>query len=234
MLINADFSQVSTVKPKDYQWVTSPGGEVQRVMLDRIGNESARATSLVKYLPQTTFPKHQHPSGEEILVLSGVFTENSNTHFTAGWYMRNPHNSSHIPSSEEGALIFVKLRQMSQTETVPVRINTNDLENWTNIGERYICPLFQADNEYTYLEKIDSEQRLLYEPAKGIEILVISGALYLTQENQDSEEYEAGSWIRIPLNAQVHFQAGALGAKLYIKTDHLGLAATSALEHSQS
>lgn len=40
-------------------------------MLDRIGGEQARATSTVRYLPQTSFPEHQHPGGEEILVLEG-------------------------------------------------------------------------------------------------------------------------------------------------------------------
>ena len=67
MLINADFSRMAVVKPNDYQWVKSPRGEVERVMLDRVGNETARATSLVRYAPQTIFPEHQHPLGEEIL-----------------------------------------------------------------------------------------------------------------------------------------------------------------------
>ena len=58
------------VRPNDYQRVKSPGGEVERVMLDRIGGETARATSLVRYAPQSIFPEHQHPLGEEILVLS--------------------------------------------------------------------------------------------------------------------------------------------------------------------
>lgn len=99
-LLNADFSKFAVVKPRDYQWVKSPGGEVERVMLDRIGNEAARATSLVKYAPLSLFPKHQHPHGEEILVLSGMFTEDGSQHYQKGWYLRNPHNSSHIPSSE--------------------------------------------------------------------------------------------------------------------------------------
>lgn len=29
MWINADFSQVAMVRPNDYQWVKSPGGEVE-------------------------------------------------------------------------------------------------------------------------------------------------------------------------------------------------------------
>ena len=55
MLIHADFSQAVIIKPEDYHWVKSPRGEVDRVMLDRIGDEVARATSLVKYAPHTTF-----------------------------------------------------------------------------------------------------------------------------------------------------------------------------------
>ncbi|EOE1149382.1 cupin domain-containing protein, partial [Acinetobacter baumannii] len=104
MLIHADFSQAVIVKPEDYHWVKSPRGEVDRVMLDRIGDEIARATSLVKYAPHTTFPEHRHHHGEEILVLSGVFTENQNQHYPAGWYLRSPHQSGHQPSSEEGTL----------------------------------------------------------------------------------------------------------------------------------
>jgi anti-sigma factor ChrR (cupin superfamily) len=234
MRINADFSQIASVKPQDYQWVKSPGGEVERVMLDRIGEESARATSLVRYLPHTIFPEHQHPSGEEILVLSGVFTENSNTHFPVGWYMRNPHHSSHVPSSVEGALIFVKLRQMSQTETVPVRIDTNDLKNWKELNGRFICPLFQAENEHTYLEKLETQQSLIYDFTQGIEILVIKGELNLILEKQAQEQYDAGSWIRIPPDSRVAFQAGSLGTTLYIKTNHLIAATASALEMNPS
>ena len=48
MFIHADFSQPVIIKPEDYHWVKSPGGEVDRMMLDRIGDEKARATSLVK------------------------------------------------------------------------------------------------------------------------------------------------------------------------------------------
>ncbi len=58
-------------------------------MLDRIGGEQARATSPVRYLPQTSFPEHQHPGGEEILVLEGQFSE-GNRDYPAGWYLRNP------------------------------------------------------------------------------------------------------------------------------------------------
>lgn len=220
MRIHADFTQIATVKPEDYQWVSSPRGEVERVMLDRIGAEAARATSLVKYPPHSIFPEHQHPQGEEILVLSGVFTENTNTHYPAGWYMRNPHNSSHVPSSEAGALIFVKLRQMSTSETEPVRINTHDPTYWQQSNDRLVCPLFQADDEQTYLEKLAPQQSLHYDAAQGIEVLVISGDLWF-----EKHQYAAGAWLRLPPHQSTELFAGRAGATLYLKTGHLIAAA---------
>ena len=81
--------------------------------LDRIGDEKARATSLVKYAPESAFPEHQHPLGEEVLILSGIFTENAEDDYPAGWYLRNPHHSTHRVSSKAGwfSLMFSHLHQ---------------------------------------------------------------------------------------------------------------------------
>lgn len=35
----------------------------------KVGDETARVTSLVRYVPQTISPEHQYPLGDEILVL---------------------------------------------------------------------------------------------------------------------------------------------------------------------
>lgn len=51
MQLNADFSERVVVRPEDYSWVDSPMPGVERMMLDRIGDEVARATSLVRYAP---------------------------------------------------------------------------------------------------------------------------------------------------------------------------------------
>ncbi|MCL6239918.1 cupin domain-containing protein [Acinetobacter sp. ANC 7086] len=126
MHLHADFSKPIIITPQDYHWVKSPGGQVNRMMLDRIGAEKARATSVVEFSPQTPFTEHTHPLGEEVLVLTGTFTENEDQHYLAGWYMRNPHQSSHRVSSEMGCQIFVKLIQMTEHEVTPTRINTHD------------------------------------------------------------------------------------------------------------
>ncbi|SUV87500.1 ChrR Cupin-like domain [Bordetella pertussis] len=63
-------------------------------MLDRWGGEKGRATSIVRYAPGACFPRHEHPGGEEILVLAGSFSEEGGR-YPAGWYLRNPPGSSH-------------------------------------------------------------------------------------------------------------------------------------------
>ncbi len=81
---------------------------VERRMLERDGDEVARATSLVRFAPNSAFSAHRHGGGEEFLVLEGVFSDESGD-FPAGTYARNPVGSRHVPSSELGCVIFVKL-----------------------------------------------------------------------------------------------------------------------------
>ena len=216
MRINADFSQPIFITPEDYHWVASPNGEVKRMMLDRIGTEKARATSLVEFGQNSVFPEHQHPLGEEVFVLSGIFTENFNTHYPQGWYLRNPHQSRHQVSSQEGCMIFVKLMQMSENEMVPTQINTNDPRNWRCIENRWICPLFESESEKTYLEQIKPSHQLVESCEQGLEIFILDGQLLTT-----TKIYPTGSWIRLPINSKVQFIADVIGATLYVKSRHL-------------
>ncbi|MEC8138162.1 MAG: cupin domain-containing protein, partial [Pseudomonadota bacterium] len=49
--------------------MASPAGGVDREILGRVGNEKARATSIVRYAADSAFPEHEHPLGEEFYVL---------------------------------------------------------------------------------------------------------------------------------------------------------------------
>ena len=92
-------------------------------MPDRVGDEVARATSLVRYAPGSQFERHVHGGGEEILVLEGVFSDESGGH-AAGTYLRKPPGSAHAPFSREGCLLFLKLRQFASSDLASVRIPT--------------------------------------------------------------------------------------------------------------
>jgi hypothetical protein len=58
-------------------------------MLDRIGDEVARATSIVRDAPASHFSAHTHGGGEEFLMLDGVF-QDEHGDYPAGSYIRNP------------------------------------------------------------------------------------------------------------------------------------------------
>lgn len=214
MLINADFSAPVTVTPEDYRWVASPQAGVERVMLDRVGGEVARATSLVRYAQGSSFPAHKHPGGEEILVLSGVFSDEHGD-YPAGWYLRNPPGSSHRPHSHPGTLILVKLCQMQPDEDKAVRVNTVDPANWHVVDSRNICKLFSSDAERVYMERVRDAGMLEVAASGGIEIFVLSGMLSV-----DGERCSNGSWIRLPGGTRPDICAVG-ESMVFVKSGHL-------------
>lgn len=119
MRLNADFALPVVIRPGDSPWVASPLAGVERRMLDRIGEELARATSIVRYAPGSHFSAHGHPGGEEFLVLDGVFSDERGD-YPAGTYVRNPIGSRHAPFSREGCTIFVKLMQFDAADRAEV------------------------------------------------------------------------------------------------------------------
>ena len=124
MKINADFSRRVVIRPADYRWVPSPMPGVERMMLDRIGEEVARATSLVRYAPDSRFSRHVHGGGEEFFVLEGVFAD-EHAEYPRGTYVRNPIGTAHTPRvGPEGCTIFVKLHQFERDDTMPVVVDT--------------------------------------------------------------------------------------------------------------
>src|SRR5262249_7383045 len=123
MELNADFSRRVVVHAAQLPWKPSPIAGVERRMLDRIGEEVARATSIVRYAPHSRFSTHMHGGGEEFLVLDGVF-QDEHGDFPVGSYIRNPPTSSHTPGSVQGCTIFVKLWQFDPDDRTHLRIDT--------------------------------------------------------------------------------------------------------------
>ena len=108
MNIRSDFAKREVVRPGDEAWRPSPMPGVERMMLDRLGDEVARATSIVRYAPNASFSTHVHGGGEEFLVLEGLF-EDEHGSYPKGCWIRSPHHSQHAPfTGPLGALIYVK------------------------------------------------------------------------------------------------------------------------------
>ena len=217
MRLNADLSRAATVDSAGMPWVASPMAGVERRMLERDGDEVARATSLVRYAPDSSFPAHTHGAGEEILVLDGVFSDEFGD-FTKGFYIRNPPGSRHSPSSRQGAVIFVKLRQMPPQDSVTVRLDTRDAAAWRDAGGGLASmDLYEAPWEKVVMLRFapGHAQPPVSWPG-GIELFVIEGELTV-----DGTPRRTGAWMRFPAGSSPTLSSRG-GALAYRKTGHLG------------
>ncbi|MHB1566668.1 MAG: cupin domain-containing protein [Acidiferrobacter sp.] len=216
MHIHSDFSQPVVIDTGALDWCASPLPGVERRMLERIGDEVARATSLVRYAPGSVFPAHTHERGEEFLVLDGVFSDELG-HYPRGFYVRNPPGSRHRPYSIEGATIFVKLRQMRADDTAQIRIDTVASRLWqTALGGVRVLPLFAGPDEQVDLLEWSAPYRAARATWPG-------GAEYFVLHGEFSDEYgthPAGAWLRLPPGAGQTVDVGG-GVLLYRKTGHL-------------
>ncbi len=217
MNINSDFSQRAVINTLEVGWNVSPIPGVERKYLDRDGEEVARATSLVKYAPGSSFTEHTHGGGEEILVLEGVFSD-ENGDYPVGTYIRNPPNSKHTPHSKEGCVLFVKLRQFNAQDDSLVRINTNTA-NWYPglVPGLSVMPLQEFDGVGTAL--VHWAPNTIFNPHThpgGEEIFVLKGVFH-----DEHGSYPAGTWIRSPRYSKHAPFTKSEGALIYVKTGHL-------------
>ena len=216
MRLHANLALPAVVDGAALEWVASPAAGVERRMFERDGEEVARATSLVRYAPGSSFSPHVHGAGEEFLVLDGVFSD-ENGDYPVGWYVRNPPGSRHAPASVPGAVIFVKLRQMPPEETRTLRLDTRDPCRWTSEEpaiERAL--LFDAPWERVEMLRLARGHRALRESwPGGIEWFVVDGAVTI-----DGIDHGSGAWLRFPPGTTVTLTTPDR-ALLYRKSGHL-------------
>lgn len=217
-LINADFDQRVVIRPADYQWVDSPMPGVERMMLDRVGDEVARATSIVRYAPHSVFSPHTHGGGEEFFVLEGVFLDEYQS-YSKGSYVRNPIGTSHTPKvGKEGATMFVKLQQFNEDDTEKKRIDTQH-QPWHQglVDGLTVMPLHEFKGEHIALVKWAPHTQ--FQPHRhlgGEEIFVLEGTFY-----DEHGCYPKGSWLRSPHLSQHTPFTKEDGALIYVKVGHL-------------
>jgi len=198
-------------------WQSSPLPGVERKMLDRIGDEVARATSLVRYAPEASFSGHVHGGGEEILVLEGEFCDEEGT-YPAGTYLRNPPGSSHIPFSKSGCTLFVKLWQFAPGDTSRICLQTQT-EPWRQglVPGLSVMPLHEHEGVSTAL--VRWAPNTLFNPHShpgGEEIYVLNGVFH-----DELGAYPKGSWIRSPRYSKHTPFTQAEGALIYVKVGAL-------------
>ena len=217
MDLNADFTKRALVHAAQAPWVASPMPGVDRRMLDRIGDEVARATSIVRYAPGSHFSAHTHTGGEEFLVLKGVF-QDEHGDYPVGTYVRNPPTTAHTPGSDDGCTILVKLWQFDLEDRTQFRKDMSAELGAARNGIARATLHADARETVSYLS-IEPGATLSEDATGGIELFVLEGSL---QEQDDV--LEPWSWLRLPDGAPLHAVAGPTGAKVWMKTGHLPFA----------
>ncbi len=216
MRINADFNKPVVLRPEDTNWVPSPLPGVERKMLDRVGGEVARATSLVRYAPGSYFDPHVHSGGEEFLVVEGVFSDEHGD-FPTGTYVRNPIGTSHKPHSKDGCIILVKLHQFNLTDTAHFSLDINALE-FEDGGAPGV--------EFAWLHHFEGEDVKIVRWAPGSsypehvheggsETYILEGSL-----SDEHGDYPTGTWDRTP-PGWMHTPYSEEGCLAWTKTGHL-------------
>jgi anti-sigma factor ChrR (cupin superfamily) len=214
-LLNMNFTEPVCILADEQQWIKSPADGVSRVHLEREAEESGHTTSFVKFEADSFFPPHQHPQGEEIYVLDGVFSDESGD-YPAGTYIRNPPGSFHKPFTKDGCTLFVKLEQFQQDDNKHVVIKPED-QHWSaGIGGLKISSLHTHNTENTAL--VWWPQNEVFQPHShwgGEEVLVIKGRFI-----DEHGEYPAGSWLRSP-HMSKHFPRVEEETLILVKVGHL-------------
>lgn len=216
MRINADFSRRAVVRPGDVDWVPSPMQGVDRMMLDRIGDEVARATTVVRYAPNSHFSAHVHSGGEEFFVLDGVFSDETGD-FPAGFYVRNPIGTRHAPHTDDGCTILVKLQQFDVEDTELKRINTASAQFEPGADDGVsVLALHDVPNETVSLEKWQPDTKgKMRNHVGGAEIFVLEGTF-----QDEHGDYPKGTWLRNPPELE-YTPFSEEGCLIYVKTGHL-------------
>ncbi|MFC3165801.1 cupin domain-containing protein [Ciceribacter thiooxidans] len=212
MRINDDLTKPVIVHSTRLDWISSPAAGVDRRMLYRIGNEVARATSIVRYAPGSAFPRHVHSGGEEILVLEGTF-QDEHGDYPAGSYFRNPPGTSHVPASDTGCTIFVRLWQFREGDTAqivrqPGEVGAAPLREGANAAR----VLFDDGKERVSIEEWRPRSVIAVENRRGLEFLVLSGSLTF-----QGEMLEPQCWGRLPAGSSLEAITGPNGAEIWTK-----------------
>jgi anti-sigma factor ChrR (cupin superfamily) len=216
VVLNADITQRVVVDQASLPWVDSPVQGVRRRMLARDGAEVARATSIVSYVPGSSFHQHRHDLGEEILVLDGTFSDETGD-YGAGCYLKNPAGSAHAPASRTGCTLFVKLRHLDPDDQHHAAVDTRTAQWFPGLVPGLsVLPLSSFGTQNTAMVRWAPGTR--FQPHRqfgGEEIYVFDGVF-----EDEQGRYPAGTWLRSP-HLSAHQPFSVEGCTIFVKTGHL-------------
>jgi anti-sigma factor ChrR (cupin superfamily) len=216
--INPDLAKRVVVDTTRMSWEPSPSGTVWRKPLYRRGGEHGPVTSIVRYTPGGSFPLHAHPEGEEILVLDGVLAD-EHGEYPSGSFLLNPEGTKHAPRSEEGCILFVRLRQYGGPGRSRLFRRTARME-WMPgmVSGLRVKPLYAEPGfpeNVALVQWAPGTRFHRHTHPGGEEILVLDGEL-----RDEHGVYPQGTWLRNPHLSQ-HTPFSNTGCLIYVRVGGL-------------
>lgn len=213
---NADFDQRVVAHTAQSEWIDTDAPGVNIKLLEAARVPDPRVTMLIRFAPGSTYDLSQHHGGEEFLVLKGTLTDERGV-YAEGCYVRNPAGTPHIPRSDNGCLLFVKLGEFGESDLEHRIIDTHDTDAWLPgpIEGTQVIPLHMHDSRSVLM--IRWEKDASFTPGldpQGEEMFVVDGTL-----EDDQGIYESHSWIRNPISAWQSWK-GRAGTVTYYKNGH--------------
>jgi len=213
-MINMDFAQRVIIDTHSREWVASPKPGVWRIPLAREDAEQGHATSVVRYQPGASFHSHNHPGGEEILVLEGTFSDETGD-FGVGTYFRNPAGFVHAPFSREGCLILVKLHQFDEEDLQRASIKVDEGDWRERDNGLQVLELHAHGSEKVCLVRFEPGQVLNLSQTASVEMFVVKGELKVSENG--GRKLAQGAWLRSPKG---EFLTAKQQTLLWLKTGH--------------
>ena len=211
MNLNADFTKRAVVHAATLDWKASPMPGVERRMLDRIGDEVARATSIVRYAPGSHFSPHVHDGGEEFLVLRGRVSGRARR-FSRRILCPQP---ATVPSHARLEAGLHNVREAlavrpCRPQACAARYQQDGAARRQGSRWREAAAALQRRPRGRSPRAVD--------PNGGLEVLVLEGGFH-----EGGETYGAQSWLRLPMGTHFSRRARAAtdGCRVWIKEGHL-------------
>jgi len=208
-------------RTSDLDWISIAQAGVERKLIERDGGEVARATTVVRFAPGGCFPEHTHTGGEEFVVLSGSWNDCWGKQ-PALTYVRNYIGSKHSPQiGDEGVVIMVKLRQMSNQHCEPehMQVDFSEQAPWPVAKDGVAELLLYASPHERVLAQhwASGVTAASLVPANGQEVFVVDGSF-----EDELGEHDRWAWARYAeTGKRLMWTAGPQGCLLWIKQGHL-------------
>jgi len=218
MLVNEDLSRPVVLDTNALPWEAGATPGVERKILECANADLRHYTALVRFAPNTPFPFHYHPHGEEVYVLEGELSDEVGR-YPAGTYVRFPVGSDHAPFSGPGCLLLVKLGQMLAADDTDKATDGNTLP-WEPMGIAGV----ESRALYTHTDNIERVSLTRLAPGisaahmtfeGGEDILVLEGTL-----EDENGSHPQGTWLRFPPGGG-HTPRSTQGCTLLVKHGHM-------------